>query len=299
MEKVKEVKCGYCVLAIISGFAIVITLVVIDYTIPTIIGAATGFITMISVFLLCWIVSDRIEKSRIKRKTEGIETFTPNQVMDKIEKALEMEKPSREEVLTYLYNLQANESLSNLEFFDIVGKTYQLSPKFFMFSIYPKIRRKIRTIYGDEGIRVMGKHILEKFCLEDGEQIVYELDGAIRLKVPKKYDWIMVGNLRQAATIYITNERIIAQGMLDVMPHESAVWVGITGGGTKDIKKARKAYIYNSAPCYGYNFPIKNLHGLSKGNRKLSYYSDENRVKITPTRKKDDGDKLFTILDEF
>ena len=300
MEKVKELKCSYCALGIISAFAIVITLAVIDYTIPTNISVAAGFITMISVFLLCWIISDRIEKSRIKRKTKGIETFTPNQVMDKIEKALEMEKPSREEVLTYLYNLQANESLSNLELFDLIGKTYQLSPVFFMFSIYPKLRSKLSKIYGDEGMRVMNKHILEKYCLEEGEQILYELDGIIRQKVPKKYAWIMVGNLRQAGTIYITNKRIVAHGRLDLSPHESFLRVIITdGGGTKDPKKAEKAYINDSAPCYGYEFPINDLHGLKKDYRKIIYFSGNSRIKINLSRKEDNGDKLFEILDKF
>lgn len=75
--------------------------------------------------LLCWIINDRSEKARIKKRTTDLETYTTNQVIDRIKKALEMEKPSRAEILTYLYTLQATHSLSNLEFFDIIGKTFQ------------------------------------------------------------------------------------------------------------------------------------------------------------------------------
>ena len=250
--------------------------------------------------LICWIIDDKIEKTRVKKKMTGIETNTPNQVLDRIKKALKMRKPSIAEILSYLYILQSTNSLSNFEFFDIIGQTFQLSPKFFMLSIYPNIRGKFRKIYGDEEMQVMNKNILEKFCLDEGEQLIYELNEVIRKKVPKKYTIKVLHG-----TIYITNYRIIAHGKF-VFELELAI-----GGSFKNPKEAKIAYISNSTPCYGYLFPIKNLHGLINpsafNNHNLSYsvkqdedlYSDDCRITIVASKKEDHGDKLFAILDKF
>jgi len=258
-----------------------------------------GSIIMISwplMTLLCWIIDDKIEKDRIKKKMIGIETNTPNQVMDRIKKALEMRKPSITDILADLYTLQANNSLSNFEFFDIIGKTYQLNPKFFMLSIYPKIRPKFSKIYGDEGMLVMHKYILEKFCLDEGEQIIYELNGKIRQKVPKKYTINILHGI-----IYVTNSRIIAQGKFKFELYQSAG--AVIFGSTKSPKKAKIAYFSSSRPCYGYQFPIKNLHYLyNYNNRNLSYSVNDKRVStitIFVSKKEHHGDKLFTILDKF
>lgn len=265
-------------------------------------------ISLISMPLLCWIIDDRIEKTRVKIKMTNIETNTPNQVMDSIKRALKMRKISQMEILTYLYTLQANDSLSNFEFFDIIGETYQLNPKFFMVSIYTKIRRKFSKIYGDEGMRVMNKYILEKFCLDEGEQIIYELNGKIRQKVPKKY------TIKVHGTIYVTNHRIIAHGKSEFHPYESAgsvIFQVVIGGTGENPKKIKIAHISSSGPCYGYPFPIKNLRGLrhfsAYNNHELSYsvkqdenlYSDDCRITVIASKKEQHGDKLFAILDEF
>ncbi len=97
-----------------------------------------------------------------------------DQTFNKIKNLLEMKKPSKKKILSSLLTLQANDSLSNLEFFDIVGKTYQLNPQYYMFSIYRKLWSKSRKIYGVEGMKAMEKYIMENFCLNEGEQILYE-----------------------------------------------------------------------------------------------------------------------------
>jgi fructosamine-3-kinase len=266
-------------------------------------------IALPSMPLLCWIIDDRIEKTSVKIKISNIETNTPNQVMDSIKRALEMRKPSQMEILANLYTLQANNSLSNFEFFDKIGETYQLNPMFFMLSIYPKIRRKFSKIYGDEGTRVMHKYILEKFCLDKGEQIIYELNGKIRQKVPKKYTINVLHG-----TIYLTNYRIVAHGKFAFIPYQSTggvIFDLCIGGSSKAPKEAKIAYISRSTPCYGYSFPIKNLYGLINpsafNNHNLSYsvkqdenlYNDDCRITIDASKKEDYGDKLFAILDKF
>lgn len=222
-----------------------------------------------------------------------------DQAMEKIKNLLNMKKPSKKKILSSLFTLQANDSLSNLEFFNIVGRTYQLNPLYFMFSIYRKLWSKSRKLYGVEGMKVMEKHIMENYCLNEGEQILYELQGMIRQKVPKKYEWIWAGNLRQPGTIYFTNERIIAHGTFSVNPYESYFRTVISGGGgTKDPNKAKKHFIQESGPCYGYPFPINDLHDLQMDKKKVIYFIGESRIKINVSKKEGNADKLFEILEK-
>ena len=231
-----------------------------------------------------------------------MEKNTSNQYIIRIKNALERKKPSGVEIRDYLTTLQADKSLSTFEFFDVVGETYQLNPTFFMLSIYPKMRRKFGKIYKNEGMRVMDKHILEKFCLDKGEQIKHEFYGTSKLKVPKKYVIRIING-----TFYVTNRRIIAQGKLsfdlDLSAGQTILEFG--GGSTKNPKKALKQYISGSKSCYGYSFPIKNLYKLNRFTsgskiKKLSYLIPK-RTKITINISKKDGvgDKLYEILNEF
>ena len=91
---------------------------------------------------------------------------------------------------------------------------------------------------------------MEKFCLDEGEQIIYELNGKIRQKVPKKY------TIKVHGTIYVTNHRIIAHGIGFFQISDTI------GNSFKSPKKAFEAYLSEFKPCYGYSFPIKNLYDL-------------------------------------
>ena len=223
---------------------------------------------------------------------------TSNYYRIRIEKALLMRKPSKDGILKCLYALQAENSLPTFEFFDVIGEIYQQKPAFFMLSIYPKIRRKFGKIYRNEGMRVMDKYILEKFCLDEREQIINEFYGTLKLKVPKKYVIRIING-----SIYVTNQRIIAQGKLgfdlDLSAGQSFLEIG---GSTKNPKKAKIAYISSTAPCYGYSFPIKNLYNLNRFTsgskiRKLSYLVPQKRkITINISKKEGTGDKLHEIL---
>lgn len=203
-----------------------------------------------------------------------------------IRKALLMRKPSGVEIRGSLYALQAENSLSNFEFFDVIGEIYQRKPVFFMLSIYPKIRHKFGKVFGNEGLQVMDKYILEKFCLKKGEQIIHEFKGTIKKKIPQKYMAKVVNG-----TIYVTNRRIIAQGSLVFESHQS------TG-------EAKFGYIFGSKPCYGYLFPIKNLYKLTplsgSKNRKLSYFGlRKSKITINVPKKEITLDKLHAFLNDF
>lgn len=213
-----------------------------------------------------------------------------------------MMRPSKGDILKFFYTLQADDSLSNFDFFDIIGEIYQREPTFFMLKIYPKIRRKFGKIYRNEGMRVMDKYILEKFCLNEGEQIKHEFYGSLKLKVPKKYVIRIING-----TFYVTNLRIIAQGKLgfdlDLSAGQAILEFG--GGSTKNPKKALKHYISSSKSCYGYSFPIKNLYKLNRFTsgskiKKLSYLVPQRtKVTINISKKEGVGEKLHAILNDF
>ena len=213
-----------------------------------------------------------------------------------------MMRPSKGDILKFFYTLQADDSLSNFDFFDIIGEIYQREPTFFMLKIYPKIRRKFGKIYRNEGMRVMDKYILEKFCLNEGEQIKHEFYGSLKLKVPKKYVIRIING-----TFYVTNLRIIAQGKLgfdlDLSAGQAILEFG--GGSTKNPKKALKHYISSSKSCYGYSFPIKNLYKLNRFTsgskiKKLSYLVPQRtKVTINISKKECVGEKLHAILNDF
>lgn len=170
-------------------------------------------------------------------------------------------------VVDYLRELRTKEeyqSLSNSEFYDIVGETFMLNPGYFMKSIYGA-----RNLYANVNEGEMAKHILEKYCLYDAEQILYECNGTIVQKNTLK-DNVKV--LVKNAIIFITNDRIIAQGKLETKGGAFFLW-SIPGSHRRT--KSKKSFTESSAqqelPCYGYQFKTKNHTGLKKKSDGINY----------------------------
>ena len=90
-----------------------------------------------------------------------MEKNTSNPHIIRIKKALEMKNSS--ELRNHLYALKVDNSLSDLEFFDILGEIFNLKPKFFTEQLYKDIKKKIRKLNGDEGVKFM-EHYLIKNC---------------------------------------------------------------------------------------------------------------------------------------
>ena len=222
-----------------------------------------------------------------------MEKNTSNPHIIRIEKALEMKKSS--ELRNHLYALQIDNSLSDFEFFDVIGDIYRRAPVFFMLEIYPKIKSKFRKVYGNEGSRVMDKYILEKFGLDEGEQILFEFDGEILLTALKQFKFEV-----NKGRIFVTNHRLIAHG--------NCLFTLIVGAGNE---RAFRSYISTDhtylKPCYGYSFPIKNLYSLTplsdfqrqNKKRKLTYFSIGRKIEINPSKKENTLDRLYEILNEF
>lgn len=138
---------------------------------------------------------------------------------------------------------------SDMEYYDIVGAIFKFNPKFYMDSIYPKMKSLEMTRY-----------IVEKYCLYESEKIIYEFNGKITYSI--FYNDVtsnfQVNVIVKDGTIYVTNYRIIAQGKLSTI-----------SGSKKFSKKAKKSVINESLtqdlPCYGYQFKRNHLTLKKKG----------------------------------
>jgi hypothetical protein len=192
-----------------------------------------------------------------------------NLTSDNIREEITKERPSSSRILNYLREIRASEefkTLNDSDYYDIVGKTFKLNPKFFMTSIYPRINSM-----------EMAKYIVKKFCLYDGESIIYEFQGDIKQVVGLK-DNIRVSV--KGGTVFITNYRIIAQGKIEVKGHSmnAYIWGGpiiwSLSGGKKRAKSKGElidASTIQELPCYGYQFKSKAHVKLEKKRNAIKY----------------------------
>jgi len=240
-----------------------------------------------------------------------------NQLYNTIKQEFEKPKPSIKNILSYLLTVPAENFDTN--FYNLVASIFQLDPEFFMESIYPLFRKRLGKLYGDQKIKEMEKYIVEKFCLHEGEEILYECDGSTQELLPKSYK-IEVLN----GTIYVTNSRIIAQGRFRTarMSYSGplAVTLGIAAGSPttrtrrgrrrdikpKDAKKSLiSTSIHQELPCYGYVFPIKKLFNLHHRKRLLTYEIIHNtrlyryKLSFTSSKTQNSTDNLFNILKSY
>jgi hypothetical protein len=155
---------------------------------------------------------------------------------------------------------------------EFVGEILKVEPEFFLQSLYNDIRRILEKYYGDEGRNLIEKNIIEKCCLYDGEQILYEYNGDISQMIPES-----AVKSEVHGRIYVTNYRIIAQGKLETSGGQNIYWglaVYLLSGEAKRVK-SKNAIIDGSAhqelPCYGYQFKIKNHTELKKKRNGIRY----------------------------
>jgi hypothetical protein len=188
-----------------------------------------------------------------------------DQIMNNIKEEINTSRPSGARIVGYLSDLRTKpefNSLSDKEYYYLVGETFKSDPVFFMGSIYGSgvLRRRL---YENVNEREMEKYILEKFSLYEGEQILFEDSGKIILEGGGGVNSVH-------GTIYVTNFRIIAQGKLST---KKGLELGMsdtidlfTGGRAK--RKSRKVFIEGSLsqelPCYGYKIKTRNHSGLQK-----------------------------------
>jgi len=201
-----------------------------------------------------------------------------NQIVNNIKEEITRSEPSSARIITHLYDLRTKEeyqSLSDSEFYNIVGETFKLNPEFYMKYIYGA-----RELYAKVNNREMEKYILEKFCLYEGEQILYECNGKLKESNPSMKVVSTVVKASVNGTIYVTNYRIIAQGKLGASGGRwwgggllDLALAGMTGHGKRAKSKTGiiEGSISQELPCYGYQFKTKNHVRLKRKSNGILY----------------------------
>lgn len=200
-----------------------------------------------------------------------------NQIVNDIKEEITSPEPPRNRMIKDFYDLR-NLLWKNLsEFYDIVGETFTLDHEFFMESLY----EETRFFHNRE----MAKYIIEKFCLYDGEQILYEFKGDIEQVEDTKRN---VRVSLKGGTIFVTNYRIIAQGtsnikgsnLLDtglVKWSSSLKSIGnwVEKRNLSKWAKSGESIVDTSLgqelPCYGYQFERRNLVEMQKRSKYVRY----------------------------
>ncbi|MFX1555169.1 MAG: hypothetical protein ACFFBV_14685, partial [Promethearchaeota archaeon] len=183
-------------------------------------------------------------------------------------------------IISSLCNLRTKEEyqfLSDSEFYDIVRETFKLDPDFFMKELNNPFRKKMGKIIGAEKLKEMEKYIIEKYCLYDGEEILYECHGSIKQNTGESDVALSVSK----GFLFVTTHRIIAQGTLKVSggsytPEGLLDLIIVPFSGISKKARGKKKLIESSLdqelPCYGYQFQIKNHIKLKKsGDRWIRY----------------------------
>ena len=198
------------------------------------------------------------------------------------------------------------DSLSDTEFCDIVAEVIKLkSSEKFMINTYKKFHKKMIKLIGDDKVEQMEQYIMQKYSFFSGEEILYKCRASITFL--KKHgpfirdDKIKVGPGR----IYVTNSRIIAHGNLStgsIGMFLVAGWLGYAAAGTKmasKFEKQQKSMSSEERGCFGYQFPISNLHDLRVRGNQIVYNVTQDKEVITITISpylKEDINTLSEIL---
>ncbi|MFX0140936.1 MAG: hypothetical protein ACFFDN_45275 [Candidatus Hodarchaeota archaeon] len=203
-----------------------------------------------------------------------------DQIVNNIKEEIMSPEPSVNLIISQFYDLRNLLWKELPRFYDIVGETFILDPDFFMTSIYAGTK-----FFHN---RDMAKHIIEKFSLYEGEQILYEFKGDI-----KQVDDIK-RNIKisvTGGTIFVTNYRIIAQGTLKASGGRSSsstsIWrdlmivdlladlIGVPFRGKSKRAESMDSLIDGSVkqelPCYGFQFKRTNLGDLREKSKGVNY----------------------------
>ena len=252
--------------------------------------------------------------------------FSAEHILNQIKEEFELTLPERlnsrellslkiSSIFSDILSKEEYQHLSDSDFNFIVGETFNLNPELFMDSINRDLRKRL----GEKKRLELDKHILENYVLNDKEHIMYESYGDIEF-----LDLLMVktsGGLKfiassrvpvliRSGTIFLTNYRLIAQGILDIKVKWTPLRV-ITGFESdfrtdSERKYEAKRAILEFSPTYGYQFPIKNHLYLEKKKNGVSYLCiQENQFKgviinLTKesfqTKREEHKDIIFKIL---
>jgi len=125
-----------------------------------------------------------------------------NEVMNRIQEELEKGFPSKRKIYSYLLDLLNKgkyPSLSDFEFYDIVGETYKLildyklNLQMLFTPVYKALKKRIRKLYGKEKWREMEQYLQEKYRIYHPEKYgisIQEREPPRSLSTKVKYGFL-------------------------------------------------------------------------------------------------------------
>jgi len=215
------------------------------------------------------------------------QTSKVNQIVNNIKEEISELEPSYSRIKTYLTDFQTKEEfqfLSDTDFFDIVGNAFKLIPELFMNNSFHS--NYLPYSFPKEKRKRMARHIIEKHSLYDGEKILHECDaniGMFDLKTGRAQVSISINN----GHLFITNNRIIAQGGLKVIGGKG---IGSSSRRDKTIKGFIEASTSQELPCYGYEIPISPIK-FPRSRKKYEENPKKLIIYYVPM-----GDKTFGVI---
>jgi hypothetical protein len=217
-----------------------------------------------------------------------------NKALELIKAELDSPRPNTKKIMKLLFDFE-KDYLSSHEYFDFIGRAFKLNPDYFMKQLYESFMGKIRKIIGVEKRTEMERYILEKYCLYEDEEILYDCSGNV--KQTELIEQSESGKYKMNTTpltvsvnsghVFLTNYRIIVNGLLKVKGGErtrgflfyaTSLWV-FTGGSKRSERKEE----LKSSQLFGYQFPIKDHWGLGKSNflHLVAYFIMRDKFKCT------------------
>jgi hypothetical protein len=214
-------------------------------------------------------------------------------VKENIVNELQKSRPSKKKMVVDLFK---NQKLPYTKMIETVEEIFQLQPETYMEHLYKVVRKKIRKVYGRETLKEMEKNIIENHCLQEGEQILLEFDGAVQLF---ENPTLKSRGANTIGSVFVTNKRIFVQGSIMAL-----------NGSFASGFPARKKIITKSRQnrCYGYIFPTISISQLARNQMTkgvnfnisepgFSHRNQKVRVLVGKTINRDDTiNQLYEVL---
>ena len=165
--------------------------------------------------------------------------------------------------LTGLFKQMNSDQVTNTSFYKILGQKLRNNTMLFMHKIYPKIRKKFIKIVDFDKFLEIEKKIMKEISFLEGEYFIYEFKGQITQKIENNTSKLVMND----ANIYFTNKRMIVQSnSFEVHTTDTNVHNRTTDDYLKKyfLSMFLNRNLYHSRPCFGYEYPILQLHDIRK-----------------------------------
>jgi len=182
-------------------------------------------------------------------------------------------------LLTGLFKKMISDQLTNTSFYEILGSKLHNNPMLFMYQIYPKIRKKFAKLLDFDKFMELEKKIIRKISFLEGESFIYEFKGNLTQKIENNTSKIVMND----ANIYFTNRRMIVQSNgFEIHTTDTKVHNRLRDDYLKKyfLSMILSRNLYHSRPCFGYEFPILQLHDINKTRTHVEFTFYQGRTRM-------------------